>query len=116
MITQETASTIWSAYREIEAAEKILADMAEERAKPFRDDDKHAPTLKDAFGRNQHLQLGIPSSSNGHRLFQVRPELAESVILAHIGQMKAELIEANECARVELNASNAKLSGQPPTT
>ena len=39
--------------------------MAEERAKPFRDDDKHAPTLKDAFGRNQHLQLGIPSGSNG---------------------------------------------------
>ena len=107
MITQETASNIWSAYREIEAAEKILSDMAEERAKPFRDDDKHAPTLKDAFGRNQHLQLGIPSGSNGHRLFQVRPELAESVIRAHIGQMKAKLVEANECARVELNASNA---------
>ena len=105
MITQETASTIWSAYREIETAEKLLLDMAEERAKPFRDDDKHAPTLKDAFGRNQHLQLGIPSGSNSHRLFQVRPELAESVIRAHIGQMKAKLTEANECARLELNTT-----------
>lgn len=104
MITQETASSIWSAYREIEAAEKILSDIADERAKPFRDDDKFAPTLKDAFGRTRHLQLGVPSGSNGHRLFDVRPELAESVIRAHIAQMKVRLVEANECARVELSA------------
>lgn len=112
MITQTTASVIWSAYREIEAAEKLLSDMSDERAKPFRVDDKFAPTLKDAFGRNQHLQLGIPSGDNGHRLFQVRPELAESVIRAHIGQMKAKLIEANECARVELNAAEIEVRKQ----
>ena len=103
MITQETASAIWSAYREIEAAEKLLFDMAAERAKPFRDDDKYAATLKDVFGRRQHLQLGIPSGENSHRLYQVKPELAEAVIRAHIGQMRALLVESNECARVELN-------------
>ena len=101
MITQETASAIWSAYREIEAAEKILSDIAEERDKPFRTEDKYAPTLKDAFGSKQHLQLGIPSGSNSHRLFQVKPQLAESVIRAHIGEMKARLIEANERARID---------------
>jgi len=29
MISQETASLIWSAYREIEMGEKLLKDMAE---------------------------------------------------------------------------------------
>ena len=103
MITQKTASTIWSAYREIEMAENLLKEMAEERTKPFREtEDPSAPTLKDAFGRRQHLQLGIPSGSNAHRLYQVGPELAESVIRAHIAKMQAQLAEANECARIEL--------------
>jgi len=102
VISQSTASAIWAAYREIECAEKLLADMESERAKPFSDHNKHSPTLRDVFGKAQHLQLGIPSGDNCHRLFQVRPELAEAVIKAHIGQMKAALTEANECARVEL--------------
>lgn len=103
MITQETAAALWCAYREIAASEKLLADMKEEREKPFTDRDKYAPTLKDAFGRKQQLQLGIPSGSNGHRIFDVNPELAESVIRAHIAKKQAELVEANERARIELN-------------
>lgn len=102
MITRETCAAIWAAYREIETAEKLLAEMQSERDKPFSDEDKHAPTLKDAFGRTRHLQLGIPSSGNGHRLFDVSPALAESVIRAHITNKRAELAEANECARIEL--------------
>jgi hypothetical protein len=102
MITQDTAATIWAAYREIAAAEKLLADMEAERAKPFGDREKHAATLKDAFGQRQHLQLGIPSGENGHRLFQVSPQLGESVIRAHIAHQKASLAVANEQARIEL--------------
>lgn len=104
MISQDTASAIWTAYREIEVAEKLLADMKAEREKPFGERDKHAPTLKDAFGRKRHLQLGIPSGENGHRIFDVAPELAESVIRAHIAKKRVELTEANERARLELAA------------
>lgn len=64
MITRETAAAIWSAYREIEAGEKLLADMAAERERMKVD--RHAPTLRDAFGRVRQLQLGIPSGDNGH--------------------------------------------------
>lgn len=103
MITQQTASDIWSAYREIECAEKLLADMEAERNKPFSECSKHEPTLKDAFGRRRNLQLGIPSGETGHRLFDVQPQLAESVIRAHIAQKKSELAQANERARIELN-------------
>lgn len=102
MITQDTASAIWTAYREISAAEKLLADMEAERTKPFTDRDKYAPTLTDAFGRKRQLQLGIPSGENAHRIFDVNPELAESVIRAHIAKKKVELVEANERARIEL--------------
>jgi hypothetical protein len=107
MITQNTASDIWAAYREIEAAKKLLADMKAEREKPFIDRDKHAPTLEDAFGRKRQLQLGIPSGENGHRIYDVAPELAESVIRAHIAKKQAELADANERARIELSAESA---------
>lgn len=73
----------------------------------YRDEnhvDKNAATLKDAFGRARHLQLGIPSGDNGHRLFDVAPQLAESIIRAHIANKESELARANEQARVELEA------------
>ncbi len=108
MISQETAAAIWSAYREIASAEKLLADMAAERAKPFADRSKYAPTLKDAFGQRQHLQLGVPSGENSHRIFDVNPELAEAVIRAHIAKKNVELVEANERARIELNTAATK--------
>lgn len=101
MITQETCEAIYRANREILTGEKLLADMREQRERMRVD--KHAPTLKDAFGRTQQLQLGIPCGENGHRLFDVSPSLAESVIRAHIENKRAELVEANERARIELD-------------
>ena len=101
MVSQETAMLLYAAHREIEAGEKLLADMAElQKWEP----DKYAPTLKDAFGRQRHLQLGIPSGENGHRLFDVSPVLAASVIRAHIENARTKLAEANERARIELSA------------
>jgi len=107
MLTQETAARVWQAYREIETAKKLLFDMQEIREQEYqrtlKRPAKHEPTLTDAFGRKQHLQLGIPSGENGHRLLQVAPELGESVIRAHIAKMEAELVGANEQARMELS-------------
>lgn len=102
MITKETCEAIWNAYREIEVGEKLLADMKEIREREHTD--PHAPSLKDAFGRRQHLQLGIPSGENGHRLLQVSSTLGESVIRAHIENKRAALSEAQERARIELGA------------
>jgi hypothetical protein len=101
MIRQETAARIWNCYREIEAGEKLLADMAEVE-KRYRAD-KTAPTLKDAFGERRHLQLGIPSGDACHRLLDVHPDLAKSCIRSHIATKRAQLVEANEQARVELD-------------
>lgn len=101
MITQKTAARIWDCYREIGAAEKLLEDMAE-AAKQNRDE-PFPERLQDAFGRRRPLQLGVPSGKDSHRIFNVAPNLAESVIRAHIANKKAELIEANEQARIEID-------------
>ena len=53
MITRDTAADIWNAYREIEVGEKLLADMKSQRE--MMHVDKHAPTLRDAFGRVRQL-------------------------------------------------------------
>jgi hypothetical protein len=41
MISKDTCAAIWSAYREIEAGEKLLADMQTERER--QQADPHAP-------------------------------------------------------------------------
>ena len=100
MITQDTAGAIWNAYREIEAGHKLLADMEQVRKRYEADHD--AATLADAFGRRQHLHLGIPSGDASHRLLRVSPEIAESVIKAHIAEKEAELEKVNQRAKLEL--------------
>lgn len=100
-ISQKTAARIWQCYREIQAAEHLLSDM--DALKEQYPNDTYAQNLKDVFGRSRNLQLGIPSGENSHRLFDVAPSLAESVIRAHISNKHAELVEANEQARIELN-------------
>jgi len=99
MITQETAERIWNAYREIAAAEKLLEDIKIEMKNLYLD--KFAPHL--SFGKSRNLQLGIPTGENSHRLFNVSPVLAESVIRAHMANKDAELVEANVQARIELD-------------
>lgn len=66
--------------------------------------DGEDPNPRDAFGRLNNLQLGVPSGEGGHRLYDVAPKLALSVIRAHIAAKKAELASANEQARLELGA------------
>ena len=102
MITQETAAHIYHAFREVESGEKLLLDMKEAVSWP-NELNKTEPRLKDAFGRRQHLQMGVPSGKDCHRLLEVSPQLAESVIRAHIANKKRELAELQETARIELN-------------
>lgn len=110
MITQETAGRIWNCYREIQAVEKLLADMKKSEEE-YRHDVR-CKTIQDAFGRRSQLQLGVPCGDSSHRILDVAPALAESVIRAHIANKRAELAEANEQARIELDADCTPI--QPP--
>lgn len=84
LITKETATDIALAYREIETAEKLLAEIAEALAR------HQSPDIRDAFGRRQDgLQLGVPSSANSHRLFNVPWRLAKPIIDAHLAEKRA---------------------------
>jgi hypothetical protein len=98
MVSQKTAVRIWKCYQEIETAGKLISDM-EDALKNGKD-----PNPRDAFGRQKCLQLGVPVSSDGMRLFDVKPTLAMSIMRAHIANMQGELGEANEQARIEIDA------------
>lgn len=102
MITSDTAMSIAYAYREIETAEKLLAEITDTMHKRRAGE---PPDIHDAFGRRQEgLQLGVPSGSNGHRLFNVPWSLCKPVIEAHIANQRAILAALSEKARTELGS------------
>ena len=99
MITAQTATDIAVAYREIEIAEKLLADV---RAAMDRFEQVD---IRDAFGRPQRsLELGIPSGGTSTRLLRVPYELAVPVIEANIAHQKSCIKTLNQNARFELDA------------
>lgn len=96
MITKETSRRIYNAYIEIESCDKLMKDMKEALASTG--DTK----LNDAFGRRNSLELGVPSGNSGHRIFQVAPDLAVLVILAHKEKQEELLKELRSHAIIEL--------------
>ena len=100
LIKKETLEKMWHCYREIEVSEKLLKDI--EEVMKNNSINKDAQKLKDAFGQRVDFQLGIPSGSDGHRIFNVNIDLAKSVIVSHKAKKDAELKEANEQAKIEL--------------
>lgn len=101
-ISKQTAMDIALAYREVETAEKLLAEVREAT-------DRHgAPDIRDAFGRLQTgLQLGVPSGDNSHRLYNVPWSLAEPIMEAHIANQRA--IIAALCARAKAELAGGDL-------
>jgi len=97
MLTKETAMDVALAYREVEAGEKLLAEITEALSR------REVPDIRDAFGRPQGgLQLGVPSGDNGHRMFNVAWELAKPIIEAHVANARAKIAALSEKARHEV--------------
>lgn len=99
MISQQTASDIAIAFREIESAERLLGDVKGAL------DKIESVDIRDVFGRRRHvLELGIPAGDNSRRLLQVPYGLAIPVIEANIAHHRACIVALNEKARAELAA------------
>lgn len=97
MITKETATGIAMAYREIDAAEKLLEDV---RSALDRFSGKD---LRDVFGRRvEGLQLGVPSGDASHTCFTLPHVVALPIIEAHIAQCRAKIVALTEKARGEM--------------
>lgn len=105
MISKETATDIAYAYREVETAEKLLEKISETISR------REVPDLRDAFGRQRGLQLGVPSSESGHTLYDVPWNLAKPIIEAHIASKKALISALTEKARVEISSQTT--TGEP---
>ena len=110
MITLETARDIAFAYREVETAQRLLAEIKDAL------DRQTTPDLRDAFGRRRGgLQLGVPSGNDSTRLFDVPFNLARPIIEAHIAQQSAIIVALSERARIELDGAIAPASGEKAT-
>lgn len=100
MISKNTAMDIALAYREIETAEKMLAEITESLRT------RDAPDMRDAFGRLVGgLQLGVPSGESSHRMFNVPWSIAKPIIETHIAHHRAVIATLSEKARIELEAA-----------
>ena len=105
MITQKTARAIYNCYSELLTVDKLLTEInqIEEQAKQEREKPGHRDEITEKY---EVYELGVPSnyssSYSSKRLFQVKPALAKSVILAHQAAQKALLVELNEQARIEI--------------
>jgi hypothetical protein len=98
MISKQTATDIAFAYREIETAEQLLTKISETISR------REVPDLRDAFGRQRGLQLGVPTSESGHTLYDVPWNLAKPIIEAHVASKKALLSALTEKARIEIGS------------
>jgi hypothetical protein len=108
MITQSTLEAMWACQREISTGEKLIEALEKEYSGEgtFHGQlNRSAPALKDAFGRRQFMQLGIPCGENSHRMYDVPPALAKTVILSCIAAKKVELLALNELAKIELESN-----------
>ncbi len=98
VISKDTATSIALAWREIETAETLLADIEEALQK------RTAPDIRDAFGMPcRQMELGVPSGGSSQRLFGVRWELARLIIKEHITAKQTEIAALCEMARLELS-------------
>lgn len=96
-VSRETAIDIAYAYREVETAEALLAEISKENERRAGID------IRDAFGRRQDgLQLGVPSGENSRRLFNVPWTLARPIIETHIAAQKALIATLTRKARIEM--------------
>ena len=98
-ISMLAAERIWRAHREIEAGEKLLAEI-----KTALTQGRDATPL-DPHGRRRGFSLGVPMGNNGERLLEVSPRLASYVIEAHIAEKRRELVEVSIAARLELEGA-----------
>lgn len=96
-ISKETAQRIAFAYREVEVAEKLLAEINEALSH------RTVPDIRDAFGRHHGgLELGVPNGDSSRRLFNVEWSLAVPIIEAHVAQHRAIIAALSETARAEM--------------
>ena len=95
-ISSETARDIAFAYREVNTATELLAKIKEAG--------RDIPDIRDAFGRQKGLQLGVPSGESSYRLYDVPWSMCKPILEAHIAQQRAIISALSEKALIEAEA------------
>lgn len=112
MISKQTAMDIAYAHREVEVAETLLADVEAHIAKITSEQ----KDIRDVFGRRVNgLELGVPTSDTGRRLFTVPWPMAAPIIRAHIAAQREKIALLTELAVIEARAPRgaSRSTGMP---
>ncbi len=114
-LTRETVTDMAVIFRDLEAAEKLLADVRLAITQLEQGD------IRDVFGRRTtSLELGVPSGDNSRRILQVPYPMAIPMIEATIAAHHARLKMLESKARAELSSPetatiSVKLAGDYPS-
>lgn len=101
IISRETVTDMAVIHRDIEVAEKLLADVK------AAIDEMEDADIRDVFGRRRSaLELGIPSGDTARRILHVPYELAIPVIEATIASHHARLSALNTKAAAEMSVKD----------
>ena len=107
MVTVESALMLAHLHRERDATQKLLAECeahAEKENETWTssfEDRRKRPDLN----RGRYIEIRIPSGNDtAYCPRMVSPALGLSVLRAHIADIEAKIVEANEIIRIELSA------------
>jgi len=92
VISKETADLIYKVHLEIGEMEQVLEEIEKSQA----DYKEWAPRRRSGY------QLGIPSGSQGHTMYDLSPALLPLVVRSHMENQQKALANACEMARLEL--------------
>ena len=105
MITKETAHRIACAHYEIEAAEKLIADIEATPEKGPRDP---SDGMGYRGGSRYGIELGVRVNDSSMRCFDVVPALAAKVLKAHVEAKREEIKVLSVVAVEEADCASGK--------
>lgn len=112
MVTESTALLLAHLHRERDATKKLITECEEQQKKC--DDitwEKHFgdPRERPNQNKGRYLEIRIPSGDgSAYCPRMVQPALGLSILRAHLADVQAKIIAANEMVRVELDTPSAE--------
>jgi hypothetical protein len=117
MITKQTCADIYNTMRELEEAEKLLLKFSEHGDDWVKVMEAMPRDAKRSHSRAMTIRIPMHDPNRPYdevySCHDVSPRLAKLVLVTHIADMKARLVELQGAARLELD--NDAIGVEPPS-
>jgi len=115
MITESTALLLAHLHRERDATVSLLAECEKEkdRDNALWERSFGSPNDRPNLTKGRYIEVRIPSGgfdSNAYMPRLVNPALGLSILRAHLAEVQAKIVTANEMARLELDTASSEVA------